>query len=240
MTYRAVWFCKLRILEDDYEGRIPAPTKAKLHTENQAWKLQFNSPEFHRQIDDWPNDIEDSGRELLVVSCWFLGETESTQMWQEYGLSDESVAVTSTIKRLATSLLVPTDPTYTHFGKVEYVDHKNFNMGLYEAHQAIELAFIKDREKFAHEQEVRLVTMNFKTTGCVSPKGEPYKPDQVSGAKMNNFENPGLYVQANLPNLITKVVICPKAQPWFVALVQRIMQLSGLNVPVEKSLATDA
>lgn len=156
-------------------------------------------------------------------------------MWNEYGGSNEAIAVKSTIGRLARHIYVPSDKAVSHIGFVRYVDYSTHEMSLYEAHQAIERAFLKDQSQFAHEQEVRLVTMNIKTTFCASPDGLPYTPEQVAGAGMNNFENPGLYVGADLQELVAEVVVAPGAQPWFEKLVRRLVSLHGINAPVTQS-----
>jgi len=158
LTYQALWFSKLNILQDTYEGLIPAKIKARMQEENQRYKILFNTPEFHRQIDAWPSQNESDGRELLVVTCWFLDENESVRMWQEYGGSDEAVAIKSTVGRLFRHVFVPREETFSHLGRVSYVEHDTHEMSAYDAHQAIERAFLKDNAKFSHEQEIRLVT----------------------------------------------------------------------------------
>lgn len=161
-------------------------------------------------------------------------------MWNEYGGSPEAVAVKSTVGRLARHIYVPQDKTVSHLGFVNYVDYSTHEMSLYEANQAIERAFLKDQSQFAHEQEVRLVTMNFKTQFCASPDGLPYTAAQVAGAGMNNFENPGLYIGADLHGLIVEVVVAPGAQQWFEKLVRRLVSLHGISAPVIRSSLTDA
>ena len=240
ITYQALWFSKLNILQDNYEGRIPAVVRAQMHERNQRHKLTFNTPEFHRQIDAWPTKNEDDGRELLVVSCWFLGDNEYQRMWDEYGGSTEAVAIKSTVGRLGKYVFVPQDEAKSQLGMVSYVDHESYEMSISKAHQAIERAFLKDKARFGHEQEVRLVTMNVKTTSCASPDGIPYTPEQVAGAKMNNFANPGLYVGVSLKRLITEVVVCPTAEGWFERLIRRIVQLSGIPAQVSRSILPEA
>ncbi len=238
MTYQALWFAKLNILQDEYEGMMPARTKNLMDTDNQKWKKQFNRPEFHRQIDNWSTDNENSGRELLVVNCWFLDENESEQMWAAYGRSNEAIAVKSTIRRLVNNVLIPHDDHVSHIGMVSYVDHVNHEMSCYAASQAHERAFLKDKQRFSHEQELRIVTMNFKTTNCARMDGKPYTREEVSGKNMNNFENPGLYVGVRLNQLFSEVVVCPNAGDWFFNLVRRIIELSGIDLCVSKSKLT--
>ena len=234
MTYQALWFSRLNILQDTYEGMIPVKVKRQMHENNQKFKTQFNTPEFHRQIDKWADDNEEGSRELLIVSCWFLGEGDSERMWREYGGSNEAVAIKSTVGRLAQYVLVPRDKNISHLGLVSYVDHDNHEMSAYEAHQGHERAFLKDK-RFAHEQEIRIVTLNIKTTNCASMEGKPYKQEDIAGKNMNNFENPGLYVGVHLSDLITEVVVSPTAQEWFEKLVKRIVELSHLPAHMSRS-----
>lgn len=235
ITYKALWFSKLNTLQDTYEGMLPAESKRAMRERDQEFKSCFDSPEYHRQIDAWADDNENHGRELLVVNCWFLGERPSEWMWREYGGSNDAVAIKSTISRLASNVFVPRDEHRSHIGLVSYVDYSSHRMSSYEAQQAIERAFLKDKERFSHEQEIRIVTMNIKTTSCVSMEGKNFKVEEVSGKNMNNFENPGLYVGVSLDKLITEVVVSPNAQDWFEKLVRRIVDLSKLSVPVTRS-----
>ena len=232
LTYQALWFCKLNVLQDQYEGKISLQVKAKMHEENQSWKSAFADHELHKQIDNLPNQIEENGRELLVVNCWFLGEAESEEMWRDYVGSREGVAIKSTVRTLMNAVYM--HPEFSCIGKVCYTDHDNHEMDIYEAHQAHELALIKDKP-FTYEQEIRLITMNIKTAACVSKHGEPFLPGQVAGKHMNNFENPGLYIGVNLHHLLKGVVVAPYAEEWFELLIKRIMCLTTIPVAVTRS-----
>ncbi|KFO68467.1 hypothetical protein ER57_03940 [Smithella sp. SCADC] len=235
ITYKALWFSKLNILQDEYEGMIPSNVRTAMNQDNQKWKSQFNTPEFHRQIDNWPAENENDGRELIVVNCWFLGDEESKIMWNQYGKFNEAVAIKTTIGQLAHYVLMPDDDNISHIGLVSYVDHDNHKMSFYEANQAHERAFLKDTNRFSHEQELRLCTMSLKTTNCISMEGRQYTREEVESKKMNNFNNPGLYIGVKLKELITEIVVCPNAQDWFTKMVARIVDLNGLNAKVSLS-----
>jgi hypothetical protein len=99
------------ILKIHFIDSLPSPLEFK------SWP-GFNSPEHHRQIDAWADDNENDGRELYVVSCWFLGEHTSERMWREYGGSTEAVAIKSTIGRLVNNVFVPRDEHRSHIGLV--------------------------------------------------------------------------------------------------------------------------
>ena len=116
LTYQAIWFAKLNILQDKYEGRIPPRAVSLMHEHADQWKAKFNSEEHRKQIDEWPATNEADGRELLVVTCWFADDLESERMWGEYGGSTEAVAIKSTIGRLAKHIYVPREETVSHLG----------------------------------------------------------------------------------------------------------------------------
>lgn len=232
ITYQALWFAKLNILQDQFEGTLPSATKEEMHQNNQQWKPVFNTPEFHRQIDNWPDDNVRSGRELTVVNCWFLDEAESKDMWANYVGNNEGVAICSSIRRLSSS--VNAYPEFSLIGKVKYVEFNNHLMGMYEAHQADERALLKDK-RYQLEQEVRIVTMNLKTPWCLNMNGTPLSKEEYTGKNMNNFENKGLYITVNLQTLIESVVLAPGAGEWFELLVKQILKLSNINCPVTRS-----
>jgi hypothetical protein len=239
LTFQAIWFPKLNILQDQFEGTMPAATKTMMESEYQDMKINF-PPETHWQFDQMASKNEDDSRELLLVSCWFLDDIESDKMWQEYGNGNEAVAIQSTVRQLFQNIGVPHDKHATHMGRVKYVDHENFMMSSYEANQGHERAFVKDATKFSHEQELRIITLNTKTPYCVKPSGEPYTAIEVQGKNMNNFDQPGLYIRIQFEQLISKIVVSPKAGEWFFLLVKRIIDLNKFKIVVEKSALSKA
>ena len=77
--------------------------------------------------------------------------------------------------------------------------------------------------------------MNIKTPMCVKMDGTPMAPEDYSGKNMNNFENPGVYVRADLRKLVTSTVLAPHSSEWFELLVRRIVKLSNIGRPVKRS-----
>jgi hypothetical protein len=232
LTYGALWFSKLNILTDRYEGAMPRIADAEMLAEHQKLK-DILHPTLHEQIESMNTRNVQDGRELIVVNCWFASENESDKMWKEYAGGTEGVAIKSTVGLL--SQCVFCDPRLAMIGRVQYVDLNSHSMSLFEANQAHERAFLKTLE-FCHEQEVRIATMNIKGPMCVNMDGTMLNPEQYQGANMNNFENPGLYIRADLRRLIKSTVLAPGASRWFELLVKRIVHLSGLDCSVERSM----
>lgn len=234
LSYQALWFPKLNILRDKFEGGLPFPAEKNMRKEDAKWKDKFNTPEFHAQIDNWSNKNVEDGRELVLVNCWFLGCEESPRIWEEYVGTNEGVAIKSTISKLMQYVNLIPDPNVSQIGKVEYIDFTKHMMNSYIASQAFERAFLKDN-RYCHEQEVRMVTMSFKYLGCVSMEGQPYTVEQCSGKNMNNFENSGLYIGINFEKLVDTVILASNAPIWFEKLIRRIFELSKFNIPIERS-----
>lgn len=227
LSFSAIWFSKLRILQDEYEGKTPSITKKKILEEHQKWKDVF-PPDLHNQIDMMHDGNEDSGRELTMVSCWFLGEPNSSKMWQTY--SDNSgVAIHSTIGKLTQHIAL--EPKISHIGKVKYVDMESYEMSNYEAHQACQRAFLKDKKKYAEEKEIRIATMSLKHPDCLKMNGSRYSVEEVSGKNMNNFENPGMYFLCRLDKLVDGITFAPKAPDWVKFTIKRILDMSRLDIP---------
>jgi hypothetical protein len=232
LTYGALWFSKLNILIDEFEGAMPIKADAEMLAEHQKYKALFG-PASYEQIDSANEKNVEDGRELTVANCWFASELESERMWKEYAGSPEGVAIKSTIRSL--SQFVFCDPRFSSIGKVRYVDLNSYAMTHYEASQAQERAFLKKLE-FCHEQEVRIVTMSLKGPTCINMDGVALKPEDYQGARMNNFENPGLYIRADLQRLIKSTVLAPGAPVWFELLVKRLVHLSRVGGAVERSM----
>jgi len=232
LTYGALWFSKLNILIDTYEGALPAKADAEMLAEHQKYKAIFD-PALHAQLDSMNKKNVEDGRELTLANCWFISDLESENMWKEYAAGPEGVAIKSTVRLL--SQFVFCDPRVSKIGRVQYVDLDTFTMNHYEASQAQERAFLK-RLNFSHEQELRIVTMSLKGPMCVDTDGTPMRPEDYQGAGMNNFENSGLYIRADLKKIIRSTVLAPGAAKWFELLVKRIVHLSKIGGSVERSV----
>lgn len=211
---------------------MPAIADREMREKLLSWKIVKDNPLFTEQIKNANQRNVDDGRELMLANCWFCDVNESAEMWKAYAEGVESVAITSTVGRLSEHVLC--DPQFSLLGRVQYVDHASYKMSHYEANQAGERALLKDNS-FSREKEVRMVTMSVKGPMCVNEDGTDMVPPQYEGAHMNNFENSGLYIKADLPRLVMQTVLAPQAPKWFELLVKRIAQLSGVGTAVARS-----
>jgi len=233
LELRALWMSRLGSLLDQFEGAFPDKTRENMIASDLKWKTTFEGrPELQEQSAGMTDKNVADGRDVLVVNCWFLGESESPQMWKEYVGSTEGVAIRSTLKRLDQSILAKQE--FTTIGKVNYVDFSKYDMGIYIGSRAGERALLK-AEKYSFENEVRIVTHNLVCPGCLNPDGSPPKRTQLDGPGMFDPDRPGLYLQVNLRMLIEAVITAPGAAPWFNDLVAKLCKRYHLDVTVKKS-----
>jgi hypothetical protein len=230
LSYGALWFSKLNILEDQYEGAMPSKADAAMRADREKLKRHFD-PSMHKQINDMNARNVADGRELTAVSCWFAADIESGRMWREYAKDTEGIAIRSTIRAL--SQYVDCDPQFSQIGKVKYVDLNNHLISAYEANQAQERALLKSLQ-YTHEQEVRILTMSLRGPMCVGMDGVPLREEDWRGVGMNNFDNPGLYIRADFRKLIHATVLAPGAAQWFEMMVKHIARQAAIG-PVERS-----
>lgn len=188
---RALWFSKLQTFIDreidPEEGMTPSVARQELKRQHQAMEDWFPDEERKRQVRGFVEDNESSGRELIVANCWFRAEKESQKMWDVFA-SGEGVVVKSTVGALAKSLTMSHEKYW--IGKVSYIDSSTYDgMDAYSGSQAHLRAFLKNN-KFSHENELRVATMNWVCRGCLNPDGSP--PNERQRAGYVSGDRPGI------------------------------------------------
>ena len=145
------------------------------------------------------------------VNCWHMNETESAGTWQLYMSANEGVAIQTSIEALKQSVEQSKYPIY--LGAVSYIDYGNDTWGEY---QPLSPIFHK-RKSFAHEQEFRAVIVN---------------PDDADVRSID-----GISVPLQLHTLVKKILISPKAEPWFKETVKSVSAQYGLDIePIQSNL----
>lgn len=229
----ALWFCRLDHLIDKYEGHMPKRVLAEMRKDDEKTKEFFPQKEIQEQIDNWPEDNIRGGRLLTAVNCWYIGANESAKMWEDYVKNPEGVAIRSTVQKVRESIYLPAKHSF--IGKVNYVDFETYEMSTHEAHQAHHRAFLKDKNKFRHERELRVSTMNFKTLACLDKYGKPYEIEEVTGANMNNLNVAGLHIRVDLKHLFDSVIMAPGSPDWFKDLITHLSLKNNFNWNIEDS-----
>lgn len=232
LELKALWFSKLETLIDRFEGTLPNRTRKQMIQGHLEFEHLFPDPELKSQLHGMTDRNVDDGRELSVVNCWFMGGSESEEMWRQYVGTREGIVIKSTVKRLSESIYLQQE--FSRIGRVKYVDFLEHDMGVYEGHQAAERALLKQKE-YEFENEVRIVTMSLVAPGCLNIDGTKPTEKQLSGPGMFDPDSPGIYVQVDLNLLIEGIHTAPGAPFWFHNLVQRLSERYGLTCPVNRS-----
>lgn len=158
-------------------------------------------------------------REGVYINCWSLGANDNMALWEIYGKSEASVAVQTTIKRLRGEITEWHESGTTSLGKVEYIKHWR--------DPAIDIlpysnVFRYKVVAYEFEREVRIIH------------------DRMGQNFEKSEKESGIHMPVQINQLLTRIVVSPSAQPWFIELVKDVMKKYGINVPVRPSkLAID-
>jgi hypothetical protein len=235
LELEAMWFLRLGALQDKFEGTLPKKARERLMARDRLLAEKMPHPELQPLILRMTDNGVENGRCMGAVNCWFLGKEESEEMWRLYGHEGKGIAIRSTVKRLSVSFRIPGDYCcMSIIGRVQYVDFDSHDMTEYDANNAHGITFIKEKG-FAHEQEVRIFTLNSLHSGCLNPDGSPVNSFQMTGPGLFDSNRKGFYVKCRLQELIQAVVIGPYARPHFFTLVNRLIARYRLFVPIERS-----
>ncbi len=228
----ALYFCRVDLLEDTFEG-TRTPSTEPLINEDRC-------PDLLKQFF---REERKARRSLVFVNCWYFGDHESVAMWKIYGKENKSIAVQSTYRSLFEQLnlvrfLENEELVHDCFlGLVSYIDYTKESLG---RPQNLLSPFMHKRESFAFEKEVRaLVDSEFiKNLGdyCAKKSDRQKEARRIRDLYARHVkECSGITVPVDLSALIESIYVAPKAELWFVELVEKVIRRYGLNVPVKHS-----
>jgi hypothetical protein len=147
------------------------------------------------------------------INCWHKNDTESAAMWKLYAKSNDAVAIQTTYSKLVNAL-----PKKTFIGLVNYIDYDNDWL----PEGNIFYPFMHKRKSFSHENEVRIVSMEF-------PKDE----GKINLSKTNPRD--GIKIKVNLNKMIEKIYVAPTAPDWYYKLVNQITIKFNLHIEIRYS-----
>jgi hypothetical protein len=214
-----LYFCRADLLGDEREGLPPEEYLATfgLHP--------FDVNDRRELINHIGSDAQ--FREGFYVSCWYMFQEETCQMWKEYGT--EGVAITSQYKLLKSALNAMSDRAY--IGQVRYAPQhlmgKTANIFRY---------ITTKRSKYAHEREVRAflwipdphagINRHIDGENRVHPVPlTPPPPNVLKGERR----------KVNLQVLVTSIVVSPWASPTILDEVTQSVRDKGYKILVQQS-----
>jgi hypothetical protein len=221
---RALYFARSDILGDPFEGSRGIMASADIAEEmirrrNAGESVSFGtgmSDEQLREVFAQIGKFNRQHREHVFVSCWHMNEHESAAMWSLYSSSSEAICVRTTYSKLAEIL-----PSWTFAGVVNYLDYQSSS---FDAGNAFN-AFMHKRASFQHERELRAVAW---TLASDETGGKETRAALLS-------DKMGLYVPVELKALIEGVYVSPTSPPWFLEVVNSLLDVYDLPIRAQRS-----
>jgi hypothetical protein len=205
---RALYFTRADQLGDPFEGSYSQA--------NQQMRL-VSSGELPQEMQDKLREhkanLAKQIRAATFINCWHMNDGESAGMWKLYTQTNESVAIKSTFSRLANLL---SDDFY--IGMVDYIDFDKD----WVPEGNLFYPFVHKRKSFAHECEVRAVTLRIPLTNG--------NPDLAARQPLK-----GIQKTLALDELVESIYVAPTCPEWFRVLVEQVCKRYELNMSVRRS-----
>jgi hypothetical protein len=224
---QSLWFSRADQFEDPLEGTF---TDAEL----EYWR----SPDAAKasQGSPGPNgyfNTEQQMRATAYVSCWRGGAKESMAMWDLYGKGRGMVAIKTTVSNLKQA--ISEFPLRIFLGQVEDVD---WSLSTW-SNNALVLCFRKD-SSYQHEAEVRAVIWD---QGIISKTiSDVLEAKRARGdfsvSPNNQFllgkaeGQPKIEVAIDIARFVTEIVVGPREDRTFAALIDTMLKRYGLEIPM--------
>lgn len=185
---------------DRLEGALFPAFRQQLDSAYKRGALEFDADYFYRRA-----------RQGNYVSCWTLGAHDNMALWQLYGGTRSSVALTTTVNKLVQLCADWKRPAI--LCRVEYVDHRK--KSTYAIGQYTDVLRYKNLA-YAYEDELRILV-----------------PEQDEGWQDNAL---GLRLPiSNLNTLVRSIVVAPEAGSEFKSAVEDLCRKYGVTAPVRRS-----
>ena len=215
---KALFFCRLDKLEDRFEGTAP---KANIPSRKEWYRRvptrDYTEDEIDAEVREYI-EFEKKLKSLHCINCWNRNDSESAALWKIYSGLNNGIMIMSSVQKLDKSLKAASQTIYCSEIKYHYYDQEPIPEG------NTFYPIIHKQKAYNYEEELRLIHM-------VSQQGwvHDWSKEEVEE---------GVYIQANLDELITEIVISPHAPNWFFKMVEGLTEVYGLDKPVRKSSLT--
>lgn len=209
MGQKALFFSLVENMEDEYEGFIYPPVPRP--GEERLQQVELDARELFHKV-----------ARAALVSCWTKSNHESSLMWKAYA-GAEGIAIKTTFQSLQRSINSVAEVPVT-YGQVEYVDHSRENVSRFGW-----APLFHKRMEYYGEEEVRAVL-----PGPPLPPSFDAHSDAIS-LDSDVAKHRGRYVPVDLDVLVERVVLPPRAKPWFAQAVEEVLNGSPIESYVTRS-----
>lgn len=211
-----LFFTRIDILEDKYEGTTPLHQKEFL-------KTLLNVPVDHLdRFESFKREGDIYFRKHTAVNCWHLNDSESVAMWKIYLKTGEGIAIKSNYGRLINSF-TDNPNTKIFIRPVTYGDYNKIKFGNF-----LYGEYFHKRQFFSFEKELRAIIVS-------NPSKEEL--DKYGGELgLYSGLNGGIPVKVDLNILIDKIVLAPFTPEWIYNAIDTITKKYDYPFAIERSL----
>ena len=221
---KALFFCRLDKLEDQFEGMTTKPNRDlrfkiyENYRNSGLSKTEMTDEDIRKKVES-QYEFDKNLKAITCVNCWNKKNNESAALWKIYSSFSNGLMIKSSISKLISSLdstneeIDLTEIKYLDYSR-DYMPEGNSNYPLLHKHDA-----------YSYEEEVRLIYRKMPESGWV-----------YDWTKEEVLE--GLYIRCEINKLIDKIVISPFSQNWFFKLIKDISSKYGLDKECFKSELT--
>ena len=191
------------LFQDKFEGSFTPSVRFAIEEAYKASGSTFSYEKFKKEL-----------REGVYINCWSLGANDNMALWNLYGKSEASVAITTTVGKLKRELTEQKVHGHLSLLKVEYIKHWRDPKV-----EIIPYAKIFRYKVVAYdfEREVRIILDRFERNFKQCEKDE------------------GILLSIQLNKFLRSVVVSPLAPPWFVDLIKDLAHRYGVTAPARVS-----
>lgn len=210
---QSLYFCRGDILRnmDPYEGSYTKSELEFFDRQEQLLKKEFPLDQYDFNYSN--NHSRDLSLGTTYINCWHRNDHESIAMWRVFISSNTGVAIKTDLNSLTQSFRLTEKEIYA--ASIQYIDHAEDNIR-YIANTLVPLT--RKNQSYEYEQEVRLMFMHFDS----SPKYKEWIINGRRGFSVLPSEISGFDIPVDLNDLIHSIYIDPKADQWFIELVERV------------------
>lgn len=213
LEFKALYFCRADKFEDPFEGVLPETSNPLIED---FFKDLDNKDDTIKTFKMLTNEL----RKLTLVNCWHINNFESDAMWKLYAKNDIGLAIQSSVKNLINAFSNTKEDIY--IGKVKYIDYEKDLLNDANAFTP----YIHKRKSFEHENELRALLLYNDMKEDEMKLDEAYKV---------NIPEHGQNISVDIHQLIENIYVAPMSPPWFLQLVNKVLEKYELNKPVIQS-----
>ena len=210
LEHQALFFVRADKLSDPHEGAPPVLNKMLWYQQHSGlFEDIFNEMYVYAM-----ESILEFSRRFLLINCWNESDEDTFALWERFTQETYGLAIKTDFQTLRGCF----ENENFSIGRVKYIDYDTDTIPA----GNIYFPFMYKRKKFEIEKEVR-----------VAINALPLGSDCIDITQ--DICELGKYYDVNFAVLVKEIIVSPKAEYWFVDLVNTLVSRYGLNVPVYQS-----